>query len=135
MPPFEKLTGNKPRNAINNCLGLGNPEATLITMVKGPNEQPLGTERLDALDLAEFESARTWGRSRNTQELKRFINEQSKGRKRKVSKFIVETNRNRKGWESKFGGKSKKVTGETKHTVKVGNRIYIKRMWPKFRKK
>ncbi len=107
MSPFEKLTGNKPRITINNCLGSGNPEATLITMIKGPNEQPLGTQRLDTLDLAEFESARTWGRSRNTQELKRFINEQAKGRKRKVSKFIVETNRKRNGWESKFGSKPK----------------------------
>ena len=52
MSPFEKLTGNKPKNRI----GLENPDATLVTMVKNPLEQPLGTQKLDALDLAEYES-------------------------------------------------------------------------------
>ncbi len=96
-------------------------------MVKNPMEKPLGTQKLDALDLADYESARTWGRSRSIPELRRFINEQTKGKKRKVRKFIVETNRNTKGWDSKFTCKPKLVNKETKHTVKVGIRTLHKK--------
>ncbi len=51
MSPFEKLTGQKPRNQLTNCLGLENPQSTLVTMVKNVDEKPLGTQKLDALDL------------------------------------------------------------------------------------
>ena len=64
MSPFEKLTGCKPRNRITNNLGLDNPDLTLVTLVKSPNE-----------------------------ELKIFVNEQVKNRKRKVRKFVLEKNR------------------------------------------
>ncbi len=95
MSRFEKLTGCKPRNRITNNLGLDNPDATLVTLVKSPNEQLLGSQRMDAMQLADFESSRTWGRSRNEQDLKRFVNDQVKNRKRKVRNFIVEKNRKR----------------------------------------
>ncbi len=65
MSPFEKLTGCKPRNRITNNLGLDNPDSTQVTLVESPNEQLLGSQRLDALQFADFESSRTWGRSRN----------------------------------------------------------------------
>ncbi len=71
MSPFEKLTGCKPRNRITNILGLENPDATLVTLVKAPNEKLLGSQRMDALQLADFESSRTWGRSRREQERER----------------------------------------------------------------
>ena len=135
MSPFKKLTGNKPRNVICNRIGLENPDATIVTMVKNPLEQPLGTQKLDALDLAEYESARTWGRSRNVTELRRFINEQTKPKKRKVRKFVVETKRNRKGWESKFSQKPKLISSETKPTVKIGKRILHKKDVAEVRKK
>ena len=127
MSPFEKLTGCKARNTVNNRLGLGNPDATLVTMVKGPNEQPLGTQKLDALDFVEFESVRTWRRSRNPQEMRNFINEQTEGRKRKESNFVVEINRNLKGWQSKLSDKPERVNIETKHTIKVGKRALHKK--------
>ncbi len=40
MSPYEKLTGQKPRNQLTDRLGLENPEATLVTMVKNVEEQP-----------------------------------------------------------------------------------------------
>ncbi len=115
---FEKLTGCKPRNRITNNLGLDIPDSALVTLVKSPNEQLLGSQRLDALQRAEIESSRTWGRSRKEQGLKRFVNERVKNRKRKVRKFVVEQNRKRKGWDSKFGCKPKMISEETAHTVK-----------------
>ncbi len=127
MTPFEKLTGCKPRNRITNNLGLENLDSTLVTFVKSPNEQLQGSQRLDALQLAEFESSRTWGRSRNEQKLKRFVNEQVKNRKRTVRKFIVEKNGKKKGWDSKFGCKPKMISGETTHTVRVEFRILHKK--------
>ena len=110
MLPFEKLTGCKPRNRITNNLGLDNPDWTLVTLIKSPNEQLLGPQRLDALQLADFESSRTLGPSRNEQELKRFVNEQVKNRKRKVRTSVVEINRKKKGWDSKFGCKLKQIS-------------------------
>ncbi len=71
-----------------------------MTLVKSTNEQ--GTQRLDALQLAEFESSRTWGRSRNEQELKGFVNEQVKNRKRKVRKLVVEKTEKRLGLENRL---------------------------------
>ncbi len=135
MSSFEKLTGGKPRNRITNNLGLDNPDATLVTLVKSPNEQLLGSQRMDAMQLADFESSRTWGRSRNEQDLKRFVNHQVKNRKRKVRKFIVENNRKKSGWDSSFGSKPIQVIEETQHTVKIGNRTLHKRMSLKCLKK
>ena len=68
-----------------------------------------------------------WKRSRSPLDLKSGINVQAKARKRKVSKFIFETNRYRKGWDSGFSNKPKRVKGENKNTVKFGNRILHKK--------
>ncbi len=56
MSSLEKLTGCKPRNGIANNLGLENPDATLVALVKSPNEHLLGSQRMDAIQLADFES-------------------------------------------------------------------------------
>ncbi len=129
--PFQMFTGQRPRNVLDQFSDLERPGRTLTTVVEDVNGRVIGSDSRVPEEIEQFESSRLWGRSRNLQELRRFVNERSKIEKpalRKVRKYVVEKTRNRKGWESKFRDKPLKVTGESKHTVAIGNRTLHKKM-------
>ncbi len=103
MSPFEKLTGNKPRTVLTNLLNLDYPDASLMKTVRDSNGKILGNQLQSKENLEKLEKKRKWGRSRNVEDLRSFYVESKKPPK--VRKFIVERNRNQKGWDSKFQDK------------------------------
>ncbi len=128
--PYQMLTNQRPRNVLDKIFDLEHPGMTLTTVVKNLTGRFIGSETKVPKEIEAFESSRQWGRSRNLQELRRYVNEGSKilrAPKPNVRKFVVEKTRVRKGWDSEYQDKPLLVTNETKHTVTVGNRTLHKK--------
>ena len=102
--PYQILTNQRPRNVLDKFFNLEHPEMTLTTVVKDLTGKVIGSETKVPKEIEAFESSRQWGRSRNLQELRRYVNECSKMTKAprlKGRKFVVKRTRARKGWDSK----------------------------------
>ena len=114
--PYQMLTNQRPRNVLDKFFDSEHPGMTLMTVLKDLDGKIIGSESKVPQEIEVFESSRRWGRSRNVQELRRYVNESSKLSKMpetKVRKFVVEKTRNRKGWNSKFQDKPLLVTSKT----------------------
>ncbi len=125
--PYQMLTYQRPRNVLDKIFELEHPGRTLMTVVKDLYGKIIRSESKVPQEIETFESSRRWGRSRNVQELRRYVNECSKMPKMlktKLRKFVVEKTRNREGWNSKF--KPLLVTSETEHTVTNGLSFALK---------